>query len=105
MFTVWSPFDGEPIPAPNETERDILLSQGYLAEEPEKALAAGRVSDPSKTQIDLVGESGPELLTQGDLDALDALDQKNRAEVGQTPRTEPLVVRPVVEIIAPPDKP
>jgi hypothetical protein len=34
-FTVWSPFDGEPIPAPNEVERDILLSQGYLAEPPE----------------------------------------------------------------------
>ena len=34
MFTVWSPFDGEPIPAPNEVERDILLHQGYLAEPP-----------------------------------------------------------------------
>lgn len=41
MYTVWSPFDGEPIPAPNVTERDILLSQGYLAEPPEPALATG----------------------------------------------------------------
>jgi hypothetical protein len=37
MFTVWSPFDGEPIPAPNEVERDILLHQGYLAERPNEA--------------------------------------------------------------------
>lgn len=59
MFTVWSPFDGEPIPAPNETERDILLSQGYLTEPPEPALATGGLVDGSA--IRLVGEHGPGL--------------------------------------------
>lgn len=33
-YTVWSPYDGNPIPAPNEVERDVLLAQGYLAEPP-----------------------------------------------------------------------
>jgi hypothetical protein len=59
-FTVWSPFDGQPIPAPNGVERDILLSQGYLCEEPDKPLATGGLIDPS-TRVDLVGENGPEL--------------------------------------------
>lgn len=54
MFTVWSPFDGEPIPAPNETERDILLSQGYLAQPPEADDGAGKPH--------WIGEQGPELL-------------------------------------------
>jgi hypothetical protein len=67
MFTVWSPFDGEPIPTPNETERDILISQGYLAEPPDRAgwtepsggFATGAPVDDSATR--LVGEDAPEL--------------------------------------------
>lgn len=59
-FMVWSPFDGEPIPAPNDVERDILLSQGYLAEEPEKPFATGGPID-SDAGFVIVGESGPEL--------------------------------------------
>lgn len=69
-FTVWSPFDGEPIPAPNEVERDILLSQGYLAEQPELPLAEGGPIDPSAARVDLVGESGPELVDPARLAAL-----------------------------------
>lgn len=68
-FTVWSPFDGRPIPAPNEVERDILLSHGYHAEPP-----------------DLIGESGPELV---DTDKLAALAEAQ----GTTPRAR--TVRPV----------
>lgn len=64
-FTVWSPFDGGPIPAPNETERDILLAQGYLAEEPEKPFATGGlfrgVVSAGGTTVVAVGENGPEL--------------------------------------------
>lgn len=47
MFTVWSPFDGQPLPAPNEVERDILLSHGYLAEPP--AATASPDSEPADT--------------------------------------------------------
>jgi hypothetical protein len=59
MFTVWSPFDGQPIPAPNKTERDILLAQGYHADPPD-GLATGGLIDPESAQIRLVGEFGPE---------------------------------------------
>jgi hypothetical protein len=34
-YTVWSPFDGGPIPVPNDVERDLLLAQGYLPAPPE----------------------------------------------------------------------
>lgn len=58
-FTVWSPFDGKPLPVPNEVERDILLAQGYLAEPPASELATGGIGTGSPL---LVGESGPELV-------------------------------------------
>lgn len=34
MYTVWSPYDGKPIPAQNRQVRDSLLAGGYLAEPP-----------------------------------------------------------------------
>lgn len=82
-FTVWSPFDGQPIPAQNEQVRDSLLAEGYLAEEPTEEQAIQSAIDRSMRQLaadagvpehllatgglvdnvplNLVGESGPEL--------------------------------------------
>jgi hypothetical protein len=58
-FMVWSPFDGQPIPAPNEVERNILLSQGYFAEPPAEGGVAGDVQRPE-------GESGCDSVVPSD---------------------------------------
>lgn len=38
-YRVWSPHDGQPIPANNPADRDALLAQGYLPEPPDPAPA------------------------------------------------------------------